>query len=108
MVKFALAGAGKTVGKAIHNYLLEHEGYDYIILSRTAKDDGRTIAVDYSDIEQMTKVLDGHQIHTVISTVSIAGDEQGKAQLNLIDAAVASKAVQRFIPSEFGARYTRK
>lgn len=108
MVKFALAGAGKTIGKAIHNYLLERDSYDYIILSRTATDDGRTVAVDYSDIEAMAKVLDEHKIHTVISTVSIAHEEGGKSQMNLIEAAIKSSTVQRFMPSEFGARYTEK
>lgn len=108
MVRFALAGAGKTIGKAIHQYLLENDSYEYIILSRTAKDDGRTIAVDYSNTEYLAKVLDEHKIHTVISTLSIGSDEGGKAQMNLIEAAIQSTTVERFMPSEFGALYTKK
>lgn len=108
MVKFALAGAGKTIGKAIHNYLLENDSYDYIILSRSPRNDGRTVAVDYSDIEVMTKVLNEHKVHTVVSAVSIAQDAGGESQMNLIEAAIQSESVQRFMPSEFGARYTEE
>lgn len=108
MVKFALAGAGKTVGKAIHQYLLENDSYDYIILSRTAKDDGRTIAVDYSNIEALAKVLNEQKIHTVVSTLSIGSDEGGQAQMNLIEASIQAETVHRFMPSEFGALYTKK
>lgn len=108
MVKFALAGAGKTIGKAIHNYLLENDHYDYIILSRTPKDDGRTVAVDYADIDGMTKVLNERNIHTIVSAVSISQDAGGKSQMNLIEAAIQSQSVKRFMPSEFGARYSEK
>lgn len=108
MVKFALAGAGKTIGKAIHEYLLENPSYDYIILSRTPKDDGRTVAVDYTNVDELTKVLDEHKIHTVVSTLFIGSDDGGKAQMNLIEAAVQTESVKRFMPSEFGARYTKK
>jgi hypothetical protein len=53
------------------------------------------------------KTLDEHQVHTVISALSLVTQEQSDAQITLIRGAAASH-VKRFAPSEFGIPYTQK
>lgn len=49
----------------------------------------------------MTRELEHHDIHTIISTIGLVSDETSQSQLNLIEAAEKSTTTQRFIPSEF-------
>ncbi|KAJ0332494.1 hypothetical protein COL922a_011448 [Colletotrichum nupharicola] len=105
MVKVAIAGGSSSIGKAIFD-AIEKLGVDNaIILGRKKTDDSKLVVVDYTSIESLTKVLDTHQVHTVVSTVSIADDANSMAQMNLIEAAVACQHTKRFMPSEFGANY---
>ncbi|KAK1842843.1 nmra-like family protein [Colletotrichum chrysophilum] len=105
MVKVAIAGGSSSIGKAIFD-AIEKLGVDNaIILGRKKTDDSKLVVVDYTSIESLTKVLDTHQVRTVVSTVSIADDASGMAQMNLIEAAVACQHTKRFMPSEFGANY---
>ncbi|KAJ0357243.1 hypothetical protein COL154_010286 [Colletotrichum chrysophilum] len=60
------------------------------------------VQVDYEDVESLVKVLDSHNIETIVSAISMHSEPSFKSQLNLIDAAEASKTTRRFIPSEFG------
>ncbi|KAK5788568.1 hypothetical protein VI817_009526 [Penicillium citrinum] len=57
--------------------------------------------VDYDDISAMTKQLEQHNVHTVISAIGLISEETSRSQLNLIEAADKSKSTARFIPSEF-------
>lgn len=58
------------------------------------------MAVDYENVEETAKILEAHQIDTIISTMNIDGPSE-QAQLKLIAAAEKSQVTQRFIPSEF-------
>jgi hypothetical protein len=49
----------------------------------------------------LTKILEDHDIDTVISTINLETDAGSKAQLNLIAAADYSRVTRRIIPSEF-------
>lgn len=49
----------------------------------------------------MTKQLEQHNVHTVISAIGLISEETSRSQLNLIEAADKSKSTARFIPSEF-------
>jgi hypothetical protein len=73
------------------------------------KDDPKVkvLAIDYTSPESIASVLKSENIDTVISTLGIFQEEQQKAQLNLIDGAVASGTVKRFAPSEFGLDYVQ-
>ncbi|KAL3298264.1 nmra-like family protein [Colletotrichum asianum] len=105
MVKVAIAGGSSSIGKAIFD-AIGKLGVDYaIILGRKTTGDSNVVVVDYTSIQSLTEVLDTHEVHTVISTVSIADDASGMAQMNLIEAAVACQHTKRFMPSEFGAKY---
>ncbi|KAL6365695.1 hypothetical protein LRP88_01696 [Fusarium phalaenopsidis] len=64
------------------------------------------IAIDYTDVDSMTKVLEDNKIDTVISTLFVTFD--GKPQVNLIHAAEASKHTRHFIPSIWGIPYSRE
>ncbi|KAF9872917.1 hypothetical protein CkaCkLH20_09427 [Colletotrichum karsti] len=100
----AVAGGTGGVGKAIVEQLQLAKA-SFIVLSRenNASPIGPpSVKVDYEDVESLTEVLKSNKIDTVISTISIDSEASFQAQLNLIDAAVASKTTRRFIPSEFG------
>lgn len=58
------------------------------------------MAVDYENVEETAKILEAHQIDTIISTLNIEGPSE-QAQLKLIAAAEKSQVRRRFIPSEF-------
>lgn len=66
------------------------------------------VEVDYDNIEALVKVLEEHQIHTVISTLALHIHGVGEAQLNLIRAADNSMATKRFIASSWAVRAPEK
>jgi hypothetical protein len=49
----------------------------------------------------MTKELERHNVHTIISAVGLLSDEASQSQINLIDAAGKSSVAERFVPSEY-------
>jgi hypothetical protein len=61
----------------------------------------RNVQINYDDIKSMTNELERHNIHTIISAISLVSDETSQSQLNLIKAAEKSVSTQRFIPSEY-------
>lgn len=63
-----------------------------------------TIAVDYDDIDQVTRALDEYKVHTVISTIVLYDPVAAQAERNLIAAAAKSAAVKRFVQSNWGDR----
>ncbi|KAF4827475.1 Oxidoreductase BOA1 [Colletotrichum tropicale] len=105
MVKVAIAGGSSSIGKAVFDAIGKLGVDDAIVLGRKATGDSKVVVVDYTSIQSLREVLDIHKVHTVISTVSIADDASGMAQMNLIEAAVACQHTKRFMPSEFGAKY---
>ena len=105
MVKVAVAGGTTGIGRAIVKALEKDGSHQCIILSRNVSNDSKVLAVDYSDPKGLQSALEEHEIHTVISAVSLQTEASGQSQLNLIEAADRSKATKRFMPSEFGAKY---
>jgi uncharacterized protein YbjT (DUF2867 family) len=63
----------------------------------------KIITVDYSDIKDITNVLEA-EVHTLISNVFIS-DGVTPSQHNLIYAAEASAVAKRFVPSTFDVPY---
>ncbi|OGM51062.1 hypothetical protein ABOM_000293 [Aspergillus bombycis] len=105
MVKVAVAGGTTAIGRAIVKAIEKDGSHECVILSRNDSNDSKVLAVDYSDPKSLQSVLEEHEVHTVISAVSLQSEASGQAQLNLIEAADRSKATRRFMPSEFGAKY---
>ncbi|EXM18948.1 hypothetical protein RAB80_001826 [Fusarium oxysporum f. sp. vasinfectum] len=106
MGKVAVAGGSSGLGQTMVDALEAAKTHDYIILSRKATGP-KTRAVDYSDVNSLTSLLESEQVGTVISMLPIDNDESGQAQLNLIAAAERSTCTKRFLPSEFGMVYTK-
>ncbi|KAI8670264.1 NmrA domain-containing protein [Fusarium keratoplasticum] len=108
----AVAGGTRGIGRAIAEAINGKENYDVKVFSRSsnpaleAENGIPIIAIDYTDVDSMTKVLEDNKIDTVISTLFVTFD--GKPQVNLIHAAEASKHTRRFIPSIWGIPYSRE
>lgn len=64
--------------------------------------------MDYTNIEALTRTLEEHNIHTVISALGYHGDSLRSGQLNLIKASTASAATKRFVPSAYAVRYPKE
>ncbi|CAG8424836.1 unnamed protein product [Penicillium salamii] len=105
MINVAVAGGTTAIGGAIVKALEKDGSHHCVILSRSTSNDPRILSVDYSDPESLQRILEEHNIHTVISAVTLQTDVSGQSQLNLIEAADRSKVTKRFMPSEFGANY---
>jgi hypothetical protein len=64
------------------------------------------VAVDYLDADSVAKVLETHNVDTLISTVdSNAGPGP---ELVLIQAAEKSTVTKRYIPCLWGFKYTKE
>nr|B1GVX5.1 RecName: Full=Oxidoreductase BOA1; AltName: Full=Botcinic acid biosynthesis cluster A protein 1 [Botrytis cinerea B05.10]CAP58784.1 hypothetical protein [Botrytis cinerea] len=114
MVRVAVAGGTGGVGYAIVDALKAQTEHEFIVLSRTespeyaAKNNVKVVSIDYSDVSQISKILDEHHIHTVISALCIVSKEHSDSQLNLVRGAAGSQSVKRFVPSEYGSAYEEK
>lgn len=61
------------------------------------------LAVDYSNVDALVKVLEGNNIHTVISGIAMhSPDGTTPHEIELIQAADRSEATKRLISSEWG------
>ncbi|KAM0229698.1 hypothetical protein ACHAPO_009768 [Fusarium lateritium] len=106
MGKVAVAGGSSGLGRTMVEALKAAGTHDYVVLSRKAMN-AESRAVDYSSVDSLASLLETEKIDTVISCLPIDNDDSGQAQLNLVEAANRSKCTKRFIPSEFGAVYTK-
>ncbi|KAJ4229751.1 hypothetical protein NW757_014038 [Fusarium falciforme] len=108
----AVAGGTRGIGRAIAEAINLKKNYDVKVFSRSpnpaleAENGIPVIAIDYTDVDSMTKALEDNKIDTVISTLFVTFD--GKPQVNLVHAAEASKYTRRFIPSIWGIPYSRE
>ncbi|KAF5595975.1 SDR family [Fusarium pseudocircinatum] len=91
MGKVVVAGGSSGLGRTMVDALEAAKTHDYIVLSRKATGP-ETRAVDYSDVDALTSLLESEQVDAVISMLPIDSDESGQAQLNLIEAAESNIA----------------
>lgn len=54
----------------------------------------------------MKKILQDYNVEVVISALALFTEESARAQMGLINAAIGSGTVKRFIPSEYGINYS--
>ncbi|KAH7153502.1 hypothetical protein EDB81DRAFT_932079 [Dactylonectria macrodidyma] len=108
MAIIAVAGGTGGIGRALVDAITSRGKHEVKILSRKANDSLAkeigvpVIAVDYSDVEELTRVFEKNNIDTVISalfTMPVAGVAP---EVCLIQAAQGSKPTRRFIPSNWG------
>lgn len=102
MVRIAVAGGASGLGKTIMDTIRKTTTHECVVLSRTASEDATVVEVDYSNIQNIRKILEKEEIHVVISTIGVYTESHHRSQLNLIEAADLSAVTKRFIPSEFG------
>lgn len=64
------------------------------------------VAVDYTNVPELARTLERHNVHTVISTINMRTTESEPPEVKLIRAADASKPTKRMISSEWGVPST--
>ncbi|KAL3432924.1 pyridoxal phosphate-dependent transferase [Aspergillus tetrazonus] len=107
MSVIAVAGGTGGVGKTIVDVLTQQAKHQVIVLTRKAQENNQILSrakqveVDYANIPSLTQILNEHKPHTIISAISLYGEEDSVAQLNLIRAAEDAAETRRFIPSEY-------
>lgn len=110
--RIAVAGGAGKLGLHLVEGLLEikqQHSLEIIVLSRSQAPDisyagssAPVIAVDYQDQESIRKVLNDHQIDTIISTIcGFDSDAFIASQENLLRAGLSIPSYRRFAPSEF-------
>ncbi|KAI9155633.1 Oxidoreductase swnN [Paramyrothecium foliicola] len=103
----AVAGGTGGLGKTVIEQLRKHGPHHQVfILGRKAPSDHppespQFLQVDYDDVDSLSRVLQDHNIDTVISTINLETDAGSQSQINLITSAEQSQPTRRFIPSEF-------
>ncbi|KAK1146971.1 hypothetical protein N8T08_002299 [Aspergillus melleus] len=105
MVNVAIAGGTGDVGKTIVEVMQTSPHQAFILSRQSSTSSENTIAVDYSNIDELVLLLEQNNIHTVISAFAIEGDSLATSQRNLIQAAAQSKTTKRFIPSGYAIPY---
>lgn len=63
----------------------------------------RVVAADYTNVDELVKVLETNTVHTVISALGAATPPE--SEKNLILAADKAASTKRFIPSVYGVKY---
>ncbi|RYN40107.1 hypothetical protein AA0113_g377 [Alternaria arborescens] len=111
MVTVAIAGGTGGVGRTIVEELVGQDKHQVLILSRKANkipglESVRVIEADYEDVASIKQSLQKHNVEVVISALALFTEESAKAQMNLIQAAIDSGSVKRFMPSEYGVNYS--
>ncbi|KAK3071389.1 hypothetical protein LTR53_008700 [Teratosphaeriaceae sp. CCFEE 6253] len=98
--RVVVVGATGAVGEPVVKALLE-AGFEVTAFTRASSKNTfppgvKVAAVDYEDVESLTKELQGQD--ALVSTIGFGG---ASYQKNLLDASIAA-GVKRFLPSEFG------
>ncbi|KAL1800893.1 hypothetical protein ACET3X_001235 [Alternaria dauci] len=111
MVTVAVAGGTGGVGRTIVEELVHQGKHQVLILSRKANkipglESVGVIEADYGDVASVKESLKKHNVDVVISALALFTEESARAQMNLIQAAIDSGSVKRFMPSEYGINYS--
>jgi dTDP-4-dehydrorhamnose reductase len=124
MVIVAVVGGTGNVGKTLVNAFKENGKHEVIVFARKVSScavanhvrdlvadqwqvpEGGSaspaFAVDYNNVEQLTKTLDENNVHTVISTIVMIDPTAAQAEVNLVAAAAKSSPTKRFVASNWG------
>ncbi|KAI8240342.1 Oxidoreductase swnN [Colletotrichum sp. SAR 10_99] len=115
MAIVAVAGGTGGVGRAIVEQLQLSGKQQFFVLGRKSPSPALPgapsfLEVDYENVDALIKILEEHNIDTVISALNPESEKSSNAQINLIAAADKSKTTQRFVPSDnlnesFGEQY---
>ncbi|KAK1834903.1 hypothetical protein QBC39DRAFT_431229 [Podospora conica] len=115
MVVVAVAGGTGGLGRMMVDALVATGKHQVKILARKPnpaieKELGVSVlAVNYDDVPGLTKTLEDNNIHTVISAITMMPiDGSTPKEVELIQAADASKTTKRLISSDWGIPYDEK
>ncbi|KAL5389481.1 hypothetical protein DPSP01_002379 [Paraphaeosphaeria sporulosa] len=106
-VVVVVAGGSSGLGRAIVDALMEDGRFEVLIFSRTGnsqieKESGaRVLAVDYSNVDALTTILETNNVEVLITTANTMHDPT--PELNMIAAAARSHSTKRFIPNTWSA-----
>ncbi|KAI0854755.1 NAD(P)-binding protein [Xylaria cubensis] len=104
----AVAGGTGGIGRTIVEEILATGKHEVKILSRQpnleleASIGAKVLAIDYSDIQALTRVLEDNNVHTLISALTFNGQGGEPPELQLALAADASKTTKRFVANNWG------
>ncbi|GKT80691.1 NmrA-like family protein [Colletotrichum tofieldiae] len=108
----AVAGGTGDLGRTIVEAIIADGKFSVIALARKADEDkekqigARIQPVNYASVDDITKVLEENNVHTVISTLDIR--ESAEPELNLIAAADRAESTKRYVPSVWGPKFPRE
>ncbi|PHH59411.1 hypothetical protein CDD81_3221 [Ophiocordyceps australis] len=110
----AVAGGTGKLGRTIVEAIAKNKNHSLIVLSRKLDPSFEAtygvaiVAVDYHDVAALTKVLEEHNVYTVVSALTMgpAPDGSRPNEIELIKAADASKTTKRMISSDWGIPHT--
>jgi hypothetical protein len=71
-------------------------------------DASATVAIDYSDVDSMAKVLADNDVHTVISALRVFDAATSEAEVNLVRATAQAGTTKRFVASVWGVQYAEE
>ncbi|KAK0639201.1 hypothetical protein B0T16DRAFT_422617 [Cercophora newfieldiana] len=110
MAIVAVPGGTGNVGRAIVEAILATGKHTVKILSRKANPAAEAqigapiLAVDYTDVDALAKVLEDNNIDTVVSGIAMhSADGTPPYEIEMIRAANKSKTTKRMISSDWGA-----
>ncbi|KAH6999302.1 NmrA-like family protein [Ilyonectria destructans] len=104
----AVAGGLGNLGRLITEALFENGKHEVYVISRRVSfslEYFPIIHTDYSSESEMARLLEKHNIHTVICTLAIGFQAASDSQMALVRASEQASTVKRFIPSEFNLDY---
>ncbi|KAF1947391.1 NAD(P)-binding protein [Clathrospora elynae] len=107
MVIVVVAGGTGGIGRTIVEELIQKGNHKVLILTRKATtipglESVTMLEANYADPVAITQLLQHHNVEVVISALALFTEESANARMHLIDAAIDSGTVTRFIPSEYG------
>lgn len=104
----ASSGLGLHIAETLTNTSSFNSKWRLIVLSRTAKPITSipkipVIGVSYEpeNAQHLVQTLRSNDVHTIICTIGALDESLVQCQKAVLDAAVKSRNVKRFIPSEF-------
>ncbi|KAI1746693.1 NAD(P)-binding protein [Xylaria castorea] len=108
MPVIAVAGGTGGIGRTIVEEILATGKHEVKILSRQPNPElealigAKVLAVNYSNIEALTQVLEDNNVHTLISALTFNDQGGVPPELQLVLAADASKTTKRFVTNNWG------
>ncbi|KAL7941063.1 hypothetical protein V8C42DRAFT_336009 [Trichoderma barbatum] len=109
MVNVAVAGGLGNIGKTLVEVIQTNPRHRVIVLSRhipeARKPDTHLFAVDYSNVENLAKILRDNRIDILISALDVSNDGSGASEQNLVRAADEADSVKRFVASSWGSSF---